>query len=113
MGGGVIGAACARELARAGWRVLILDPDTSRGQAWRLQPGCWHPRSKPAKATRSLELGLAGRELYAELAPSLQESTGIDIGFWREGIANVALTRSGCLVAPRQGSLAATAGSSL
>jgi glycine oxidase len=36
------------------------------------------------------ELGLAGREYYAELAPLLQESTGIDIGFWQEGIARLA-----------------------
>jgi len=36
------------------------------------------------------ELGLSGRQRYEELAPSLRESTGIDIGFWQEGIARVA-----------------------
>jgi glycine oxidase len=37
-----------------------------------------------------LELGIAGRELYASLAPALLETTGIDIGLWQEGIAWVA-----------------------
>jgi glycine oxidase len=36
------------------------------------------------------ELGLAGRELLAELAPMLLDQTGIDVGFWQEGIARVA-----------------------
>ena len=40
---------------------------------------------------RSIGLGLAGRDLYVQLAPALQEATGIDIGLWRGGIANVAL----------------------
>ena len=39
-----------------------------------------------------LDLGLAGRELYGQLTPALKESTGIDIGLWRGGIANVALS---------------------
>ena len=37
------------------------------------------------------ELGLAGRERYKEIAGPLKESTGIDIGFWQEGIARVAM----------------------
>ncbi len=36
------------------------------------------------------ELGLAGRNRYAELAGQLLETTGIDIGLWQEGIAQVA-----------------------
>ncbi len=36
------------------------------------------------------ELGLAGREYYAELAPQLQQDTGIDVGFWQDGIARLA-----------------------
>jgi glycine oxidase len=41
--------------------------------------------------TPLFELGLAGRELYADLAPALREHTGVDIGFWQEGIARVAI----------------------
>jgi glycine oxidase len=91
VGGGVVGAACARELARAGWRVRILDPDIDRGQAWRAAAGMLAPQIEAREGDALFELGLAGRELYAELAPALHESTGIDVGLWREGIANVAL----------------------
>jgi glycine oxidase len=41
-----------------------------------------------------LELGLAARELYCSLAPELLETTGIDIGFWQEGIAAVAASEA-------------------
>jgi glycine oxidase len=37
------------------------------------------------------ELGLAGRSRYQELAAPLLETTGIDIGFWQEGIARLAV----------------------
>jgi glycine oxidase len=36
------------------------------------------------------ELGIAGRERWAELAPLLHETTGLEIGFWQEGIARLA-----------------------
>ena len=91
MGGGAIGAACARELARAGWRVRILDPETERGQAWRAAAGMLAPQIEAREGDALFELGLAGLELYADLAPALEESTGINIGLWREGIAKVAL----------------------
>ncbi len=91
VGAGVVGAACGRELARAGWRVRLLDPEIDRGQAWRAAAGMLAPQIEAREGDALFELGLAGRELYAELAPALEESTGIDVGLWREGIANVAL----------------------
>jgi len=91
VGGGAIGAACARELAQAGWRVRVLDPETERGQAWRAAAGMLAPQTEAREGDALFELGLAGRELYADLAPALEESTGINIGLWRDGIANVAL----------------------
>jgi len=36
-------------------------------------------------------LSLRARDLYDTLAPELLDSTGIDIGLWREGIASLAL----------------------
>src|SRR5207244_2274658 len=35
-------------------------------------------------------LSVRARDLYEPLAPALRETTGIDIGFWRAGIAAVA-----------------------
>jgi glycine oxidase len=35
-------------------------------------------------------LSLRGRDLYDSIAPALRESTGIEVGLWREGIASLA-----------------------
>jgi glycine oxidase len=87
VGGGPIGAACARELAGAGRRVLVLEPGGELGQGWRAAAGMLAPQLEADGDTPLLELGLAGRELYSPLANALRETTGIDIGLWREGIA--------------------------
>ncbi|MGH7534615.1 MAG: FAD-dependent oxidoreductase, partial [Gemmatimonadales bacterium] len=94
VGGGAVGAACARELALAGRRVLILEPGGEKGQAWRAAAGLLAPQIEAQQEDAALELGLAGRELYPELASALQETTSIDIGLWREGIAWVASTET-------------------
>ena len=90
VGGGPVGAACARELALVGRRVLVLDPDGETGQAWRAAAGMLAPQLEAEQEDSLLELGLAAREHYAALAEALRESTGTDIGLWREGIGHVA-----------------------
>ncbi len=90
VGGGPVGAACARELALAGQRVLVLEPGGDMGQGWRAAAGMLAPQIEANDEDPLLELGLAGRELYSSLAPALRETTGIDLGLWRDGIASVA-----------------------
>jgi glycine oxidase len=90
VGGGPVGAASARELALAGRQVLVLEPGGEMGQGWRAAAGMLAPQIEAQPDDPMLELGLAGRELYSTLAPALRETTGIDIGLWREGIAHVA-----------------------
>ena len=87
VGGGPVGAACARELALAGRRVLVLDPGGEIGQGWHAAAGMLAPQVETDVDDPLLELGLAGRELYSSLTPALRETTGIDLGLWREGIA--------------------------
>jgi glycine oxidase len=94
VGAGPIGAACARELALAGGRVLLLDPAGERGQAWRAAAGMLAPQIEAHQDDPMLPLGLAGRELYPGLAASLKETTGVDIGLWQEGIAWAASTEA-------------------
>ena len=94
VGGGAIGAACARELATAGHRVLILDRGRDEGDAWRAAAGMLAPQIEADGGTPLFELGLAGRERYQELAGLLEEATGLNIGLWQEGIARVALHES-------------------
>ena len=90
VGGGPVGAAAARELSLGGRRVLVLEAEGDMGQGWRAAAGMLAPQIEADPEDPLLELGLAGRELYSTLAGTLRESTGIDIGLWREGIAHVA-----------------------
>ena len=90
VGGGPVGAACARELALAGRRILLLDPEGEQGQGWKAAAGMLAPQMEAEPEDPLLELGLAARENYGPLAEALRETTGSDIGLWREGIAWVA-----------------------
>ena len=90
VGGGPVGAACGRELALAGRRVLLLDPDGESGQGWRAAAGMLAPQLEADREDPLLELGLAAREHCVTLAEALRETTGTDVGLWRGGIAHVA-----------------------
>jgi glycine oxidase len=93
IGGGAVGAACARELAISGRRVLVLEPGGETGQAWRAAAGMLAPQIEAEGSDPLLRFAVAAREHYAALAASLRESTGVDIGLWQEGIARVAADR--------------------
>lgn len=92
IGGGAIGAACARELATTGRKVLVLEAGGDLGQAWRASAGMLAPQIEADGRDPLLDLGLAARDLYRPLAQALRDTTGIDIGLWQEGIARVAGT---------------------
>jgi glycine oxidase len=96
IGGGAIGAACARELVMAGRSVLVLErgSDQDRGEAWRASAGMLAPQVEERQDDRIFELGIAARERYASLAEELRGTTGIDIGLWQEGIARVAVSEA-------------------
>ncbi len=90
LGGGAIGAACARELASTGRRVLILEAGGHMGQAWRAAAGMLAPQIEADANDPLLQLGLAARDYYRTLASQLRETTGIDLSLWQEGIGRVA-----------------------
>ncbi len=91
VGGGAIGAACARELARAGRKVAFMDPDGDDGQAWRAAAGMLAPEIESREIDDpTVALGVAGRDRLVILAERLKESIGADIGLWQEGIAHAA-----------------------
>jgi glycine oxidase len=94
IGGGAVGAACARELAVTGRRVLVLEPGTALGQAWRAAAGMLAPQIEADASDRLLSFGLRARDHYDGLAAELRETTGIDLALWREGIARVAMNQS-------------------
>jgi glycine oxidase len=90
VGGGAIGAASARELTLTGRKVLVVEAGTEMGQAWRAAGGMLAPQIEADSSDPLLALGLAARDHYDALAAALQESTGVQLGLWRGGIARVA-----------------------
>jgi len=88
-GGGVIGAACARAAALRGLRVVICEPGPEPAAASPASAGMLAAQIEPTDE-QLRALSLRGRDLYGTLAPALQETTGIDVGLWREGIASLA-----------------------
>ena len=90
-GGGIIGAACARAAALRGLRVIICDPGPDPTAASAASAGILAPQIESADESLRA-LGLRARELYDTLAASLAETTEIDIGLWRDGVASLAFT---------------------
>jgi glycine oxidase len=89
VGGGVIGAACARAAALRGLRVALCEPGPDRAAASPASAGMLAAQIEPTdEGLRGL--AVRGRDLYEGLADALRETTGLDIAFWRAGIASVA-----------------------
>lgn len=94
IGGGVAGCASALALARRGLSVRVLERNPGEGASWAAA-GIIGPQLEAAGDGPLARLCLASRDLYPELAASLTEATGIDVGFRRCGALRVALTPSG------------------
>jgi glycine oxidase len=89
VGGGAVGAACARAAALRGLEVAIFEPGPDPAAASPASAGMLAAQIEPGDDAL-VALSVRARDLYEPLAPMLQETTGIDIGFWRAGIAAVA-----------------------
>ncbi len=94
VGGGAVGAACARAVALRGLAVAIWEPGPDPAAASPASAGMLAPQIEPADDAL-VALSVRARDLYEPLAPALRESTGIDIGFWRSGIAAIAFDEAG------------------
>jgi glycine oxidase len=90
VGGGIVGASCARSLALRGHRVALIEAGPLSGAASLVAAGMLAPQAEAAGQDPMLELAVRARDLYLELAPALLEETGIDIGLWTGGILQVA-----------------------
>jgi glycine oxidase len=89
IGGGVIGAACARAAALRGLHTAYLEPGPDPAAASPASAGMLAAQIEPSDDIM-LAVCVRGRDRYEELAATLKDTTGIDIGFWRGGIAAVA-----------------------
>lgn len=94
IGGGVVGAACARGAARRGLETVIFEAGPDPGAASPASAGMLAAQIEPDDKA-FLSLAIRGRETYEPLALALKDSTGLDIGFWRDGIASLAFGDGG------------------
>ena len=90
VGGGVVGAACARALARRGATVTVVEAGPRPGSASLAAAGMLAPLAEAGPEDPMLGIAVRARDLYAELAPALLDETGIDIGLQKDGILEVA-----------------------
>ena len=90
IGGGVIGAACARAAAARGARIALFEPGPDPAAASAASAGLLAAQIEPTDP-EALATAVRARDRYEALAVELRETTGIEIGFWRDGIASVAL----------------------
>ena len=63
VGGGVVGAACARQLAHDGRRIRLIERGGEAGEAWRASAGMLAPQIGVSEGDEMFELGIAGRRV--------------------------------------------------
>jgi glycine oxidase len=90
VGGGIVGSACARELAMTGRKVLVADHIGHPGRAWRAAAGLLAPQIEGAESAALLEVGLAGREWYAAGREALEAASGASLDLSLSGIMSLA-----------------------
>ena len=89
VGGGVIGAACARALSLRGLTVGLFEPGPRNGAASPASAGMLAAQIEAA-ADAWLALATTARDRYPTLVAELEAATGMNVGLRRDGIAAVA-----------------------
>jgi glycine oxidase len=90
VGGGIIGLAIAREAARAGLSVLLLERGETGGEASGAAAGLLSVQAEGEHAGPLLRLGLLSRMLYPAFAAAVREESGVDPELRGEGILALA-----------------------
>jgi glycine oxidase len=95
IGAGIIGSATARELARRGASVAVLDRRAPGDGATQASGGMLAPYSEVADGGPLLTLGTRSLALFDQFVGELQDETAIEVGYARSGTLHVARTEHG------------------
>jgi glycine oxidase len=95
LGGGIIGLACARELAGAGLRVTLLERLHQGAGASKAAAGMLAPLYDAAAEPAFLAACRASRDLWTEWAPALEAEAEIEVDYDRSGALEIALDDAG------------------
>jgi glycine oxidase len=91
VGGGLIGCAVARELARDGARVALFERRRIGSEASGAAAGMLGVQGE-TESEDLLRLGAASRALYDDVLPALAEESGRSVEFWRQGTLYLCFT---------------------
>lgn len=94
IGGGVIGLSIARELARRGVRVTVVERGCFGGESSHAAAGMLAPQAEAEMDDDFFHLACASREMYAGFAAELLDESGIDIELDTTGTLYLALCES-------------------
>ena len=89
VGAGLIGCAVARELARRGMRVLVLDRQEPGKEASWAAAGMLTPASESIEEHALVPLANASLALYPEFIEEIEQTTGMQTGYRRDGALEV------------------------
>src|SRR5215469_16226109 len=90
-GGGLIGASIALELAEAGFNVALFDArDPGREASWA-SAGMISPAPENADMIPFLPMSLASVALYPDFIRKVEDLSGIDVGYKKNGALDVLL----------------------
>jgi glycine oxidase len=92
IGGGIIGTAVAREVARAGLRVVVIERDEPRRHASWAAAGMLAPHAEADRAAPFFSLLLQAREMFPAFVVELERETGARVHYRSDGMLLVALT---------------------
>ena len=90
VGGGVMGTACAWELARSGRRVVVLERSVPGAEASSAAAGILGAQSEAHAPGPLAGLALESRRLYPAWVRALTRATGIDVGYRESSALRVA-----------------------
>lgn len=94
VGGGLVGCAIAREAARDGMRVMVLERGTPGGEASGAAAGMLSPLAGSHGPGPFTDLLMRCREMYPDFAEALHEETGLDVGYSDVGTLMVSLVEA-------------------
>jgi len=92
VGGGVIGLAVARELARGGAEVILIERGEMGAESSWAAAGMLAPQAEADCADEFFKLAAASRDAYPAFARELEEESGVSIELDRTGTLYLAFT---------------------
>jgi glycine oxidase len=94
VGGGIMGCACAWELAQHGFRVVVLERSVPGAEASSAAAGILGARIESHDDGPLAHLARASRRLYPKWTRALARATGIDVEYRECGVLRVAYKKA-------------------